>query len=406
MFTGDPLRRTPAATCAGEPQLFQRSQQLQTVAAVSPGGLSRARRFLGSTKESPACRRASAGATATAWSAEVRAAPRACRAANKRHTRLAPLPGRPRNDDRERLLHDRGGAQALCRPAVNWQLEPSALQDSPRNAAHAATASSPGRASGTASRKRPTSTFSFRCSFAETTVGAEPRGARGARAATSAACLTCCLGRKDFRYDMAKGLRPRRTIKTAMQHELMMYGIAQVSGSSSWQFPRAFAPADLTRRVLAERRPRHGPCRRRSQVPHVAVRRLARLAHHPSAGKLVGLNLAASRPARRAPPTFCPRAQLSLYLAMAPGAKTLYPEGGTKAVGEFDSGRAGFEARSFRGLNVMVSEPFEVADGAKARCERRSRSAHRRLGSPATRVAQTRTPCRCSHERPSSASST
>ena len=27
---------------------------------------------------------------------------------------------------------------------------------------------------------------------------------------------------------MAKGLRPRRTIKTAMQHELMMFGISQV----------------------------------------------------------------------------------------------------------------------------------------------------------------------------------
>ena len=55
--------------------------------------------------------------------------------------------------------------------------------------------------------------------------------------------------------------------------------------------------------------------------------------------------------------------QLSLYLAMAPDAKTLYPEGGTKAVSEFESGRAGFESRSFRGLNVLVSEPFEVADG-------------------------------------------
>lgn len=48
---------------------------------------------------------------------------------------------------------------------------------------------------------------------------------------------------------------------------------------------------------------------------------------------------------------------------MAPDAKTLYPEGGTKAVGEFEAGRTGFESRSFRGLNVVVSEPFEVADG-------------------------------------------
>ena len=42
---------------------------------------------------------------------------------------------------------------------------------------------------------------------------------------------------------------------------------------------------------------------------------------------------------------------------MAPDAKTLYPEGGTKAVSEFESGRAGFESRNFRGLNVVVSEP-------------------------------------------------
>ena len=40
------------------------------------------------------------------------------------------------------------------------------------------------------------------------------------------AYLTC--GNYDFRYDMQKGLRPRRSVRTAMAHEIMMYGIVQV----------------------------------------------------------------------------------------------------------------------------------------------------------------------------------
>tara|TARA_B100001173_G_C16026007_1_gene564064 strand:+ start:3118 stop:3465 length:348 start_codon:yes stop_codon:yes gene_type:complete len=40
--------------------------------------------------------------------------------------------------------------------------------------------------------------------------------------------LTC--GNYDFRYDMAKSLRPKRSVKIAMQHELMMYGICQKEG--------------------------------------------------------------------------------------------------------------------------------------------------------------------------------
>jgi len=55
---------------------------------------------------------------------------------------------------------------------------------------------------------------------------------------------------------------------------------------------------------------------------------------------------------------------------MAPDAKTLYPEGGTKAVSEFESGRAGFESRNFRGLNVVVSEP--VRSRAHTRASTRS----------------------------------
>lgn len=34
----------------------------------------------------------------------------------------------------------------------------------------------------------------------------------------------------DFRYDLAKSLRPRRSVKMAMQHECTMYAIAQKEG--------------------------------------------------------------------------------------------------------------------------------------------------------------------------------
>jgi hypothetical protein len=37
-------------------------------------------------------------------------------------------------------------------------------------------------------------------------------------------------GNYDFRYDLSKGLRPRRAVRTAMQHELLMYSIVQKEG--------------------------------------------------------------------------------------------------------------------------------------------------------------------------------
>ena len=39
------------------------------------------------------------------------------------------------------------------------------------------------------------------------------------------AYLTC--GNYDFNYDRSKNLRPKRNIRTAMNHEVMMYAIAQ-----------------------------------------------------------------------------------------------------------------------------------------------------------------------------------
>ena len=39
------------------------------------------------------------------------------------------------------------------------------------------------------------------------------------------AYLTCT--NYDFSYDRSKNLRPKRNIKNAMNHEIMLYGIAQ-----------------------------------------------------------------------------------------------------------------------------------------------------------------------------------
>ena len=40
-----------------------------------------------------------------------------------------------------------------------------------------------------------------------------------------------------------------------------------------------------------------------------------------------------------------------------------YVEGGERAVANFEAGKAGYEARAFRGLGVFSSTPFEVSDG-------------------------------------------
>jgi hypothetical protein len=58
--------------------------------------------------------------------------------------------------------------------------------------------------------------------------------------------------------------------------------------------------------------------------------------------------------------------QLGLYMSLAPEQKLTYPLGGPAAQAAFESGVQGFEARSFRGLGVFVSTPYEVSDGARA----------------------------------------
>ena len=58
--------------------------------------------------------------------------------------------------------------------------------------------------------------------------------------------------------------------------------------------------------------------------------------------------------------------QLALYMAMAPEEKIKYMEGGNLAVSRFEEGTAGFETKSFRGLGVFTSVPFEVSDEGEA----------------------------------------
>jgi len=49
--------------------------------------------------------------------------------------------------------------------------------------------------------------------------------------------------------------------------------------------------------------------------------------------------------------------QVGLYLSLAPESKLTFPLGGPAAAAAFESGLAGFEARSFRGLGIMTSTP-------------------------------------------------
>jgi len=116
----------------------------------------------------------------------------------------------------------------------------------------------------------------------------------------------------DFSYDRSKNLRPKRNIKSAMNHEIMLYGIAQ---KEQMGFDKAVEECKY-------RMSRYGV------TPNMLV----------------------------LPP------QMLLYMALAPEQKLTYKEGGPAAEARFEGGVAGMEARAFRGCGVMTSEPFEVSD--------------------------------------------
>lgn len=50
-----------------------------------------------------------------------------------------------------------------------------------------------------------------------------------------------------------------------------------------------------------------------------------------------------------------------LYLSLAPEEKIRFMEGGERAVANFEAGKAGLEARGFRGLGVFTSMPVKDA---------------------------------------------
>jgi len=124
------------------------------------------------------------------------------------------------------------------------------------------------------------------------------------------AYLSC--GNYDFRYDIQKNLRPRRSVRTAMAHEINMFAIVQKD-----QMGLDKAVEETKFRMS-----------RYSVTPNMLI----------------------------IPP------QLGLYMALAPEEKLKYPLGGPAAQAAFEAGVDGFEARSFRGLGVFTSTPYEVSD--------------------------------------------
>lgn len=111
---------------------------------------------------------------------------------------------------------------------------------------------------------------------------------------------------------MNKGLRPRRSVRNAMAHEIMLYGIVQMEGNG-------------LDRAVEEVKQRMG---RYNVKPNMLI---------------------------------CPP-QLLLYLATAPEEKIKYIEGGNLAVTRFEEGVEGYETRNFRGLGVFQSTPYDVSE--------------------------------------------
>lgn len=116
----------------------------------------------------------------------------------------------------------------------------------------------------------------------------------------------------DFAYDLTRKARPAKSVRTALNHEIMMYAVCQKEALG----------LDKAVEEIRFRMSRY------NVRPNMMV----------------------------IPP------QLALYMALAPEPKTLYAEGGPKADAQFEAGYEGFESRNFRGLTVVTSEPFEVAE--------------------------------------------
>jgi len=116
----------------------------------------------------------------------------------------------------------------------------------------------------------------------------------------------------DFRYELQKGLRSRRSVRMALAHEINMYGIVQKD-----QRGLEKAVEDVKYRMS-----------RYNVKPNMLI----------------------------IPP------QLALYVSLAPEQKLTYAHAGPAGEKAFEAGMAGFEAQSFRGLGVFESKPYETTD--------------------------------------------
>ena len=119
------------------------------------------------------------------------------------------------------------------------------------------------------------------------------------------ALLTCF--NYDFRYDLQKNIRSRRSVRQAVSLEINNYGIVQKDE------------------------------RGLDKVIEDAKYRMSRYNVKP--------NMLIMPP------------QLSLYMTMAPEAKMTFPLGGPAAQLAFDEGYKGFETKDFRELGVFTSNP-------------------------------------------------
>lgn len=119
----------------------------------------------------------------------------------------------------------------------------------------------------------------------------------------------------DFQYDINRGLRPRRSLKQAMEHEVNLYGIVQ----------KEQLGMDKAVETGKYRMSRYGV------TPDLLV----------------------------VPP------QLSLYMTITPEDKIQFKSAGQPNQSAFDAGTP-FQARAFRGLGVVQSNPYEMSEDAEA----------------------------------------
>jgi hypothetical protein len=137
---------------------------------------------------------------------------------------------------------------------------------------------------------------------------------------------------------MQKGLRPRRSVRTAMAHEVNMFAIVQkdVSGCIL-----CFCRVDLMSLILSP----FVPFLQQMGLDKAVEEVKYRMSRYSVTPNMIII-----------PP------QLALYMSLAPEQKLTYPLGGPAAQAAFDAGLAGFETTSFRGLGIMTSTPYEVSD--------------------------------------------